>query len=65
MKQVILRGKRRIQAKKIEDKIYEGEAGLTKLTPGSTFGDFAEAKGRFYKPACVVVMSESLRCIMI
>ena len=37
---IINKGKRRLEAKKIEDRIYQGEAGFTKLTSGSTFGDF-------------------------
>ena len=45
--------------------MYNGEAGFTKLGPGSSFGDFFEAKGRLYKPQCIVSMSEPLRCIMI
>lgn len=35
------------------------------MSPGSTFGDFFEAKGRFFKPQCVVSMSETLKTIMI
>lgn len=65
IKHIIGRGKRRIEAKKIEDRIFEGDAGFTKLSVGSTFGDFQEAKGRIYKPHCVVVMSETLKTIMI
>ena len=65
MQHIIAKGKRRIQAKAIEDKIYAGEAGFTKLTPGSTFGDFQEAKGRLYKSQCVVALSETVKCVMI
>ena len=62
---IIAKGKRRLQAKQIEDRIYQGEAGFTKLQPGSTFGDFMEAKARVFKPQCVVAMSETLKTIMI
>lgn len=62
---IINKGRRRLEAKHIEDRIFQGEVGFTKLSPGSTFGDFEEAKGRVYKPQCVVAMSETLKCIMI
>ena len=38
---------------------------LIKLGPGQTFGDFSEATGKKYKPQQVIVMSETLKCIMI
>ena len=65
IKMMIKKGKRRLEAKKIEERIYEGDTGFTKLQPGSTFGDFLEAKGRVFKPQCVVAMSETLKTITI
>ena len=49
----------------MEDRIFEGESGFCKLTEGMTFGDFQEAKGRNYKPQCVIALSETLKTIMI
>ena len=62
---ILNKGRRRLEAKQIEDRIYAGEAGFTRLTPGSTFGDFQEAKGRIYKPISVIAMSETLKCVCI
>ena len=33
--------------------------------PGSTFGDFSEAKGKTHKKQCVMVMSENFKCLTI
>lgn len=50
IRHILARGKRRLEAKKAEEKIYAGDSGLIKLSPGSVFGDFQEANGRIYKP---------------
>ena len=49
IKHILERGKRRLNARLAEDKIYTGESNLVKLGPGSAFGDFSEANGRSYK----------------
>ena len=66
IQQLIARGKRRLEAQEIEAKLYnDGDIGFNKLVPGSTFGDFSEAKGKTHKKQCVMVMSENFKCLTI
>jgi len=66
MKNLLKRGQRRLRAAAIERKLYDGsESGYTRLLPGSSFGDFEEISGQRYKQQCVMVMSETLKCIVI
>ena len=50
MKELLERGKRRFDAKKIETNLEkDAEFSLSKLQAGDTFGNFSEAKGRIHK----------------
>ena len=66
VKVLIKHGKKRLRTKEMEEQLnWKSEIGITKLTPGCTFGDFREARGGVFSPQCVISMSEPLKCIMI
>ena len=41
------------------------DIGYQRLGPGQTFGDFSEVKGKNHNNQCVLVMSDTLKCIQI